>query len=65
MNVLIVLIPVSLAMGIVGVAAFLWSLRAEQYEDLSGDAERILYAEDRPISSKKSEPAQRKKETPP
>lgn len=43
MSMLIILIPVTLFMGVVGLAAFFWSLRAGQYEDLSGDAERILF----------------------
>ena len=42
MNYLAVLIPVALAMGAVGLLAFLWSLRAGQYEDLEGAAERVL-----------------------
>jgi cbb3-type cytochrome oxidase maturation protein len=36
-------------MGVVGLAAFLWSLRSGQYEDLDGAAERILLDdEDKP-----------------
>ena len=31
-------------------AAFLWSLRNGQYEDLDGAAERILFDEDRPLT---------------
>lgn len=46
MNVLLFLIPVTLLMGIVGLLAFMWSLRSGQYEDLSGDAERILFDDD-------------------
>ena len=42
MNVLVVLIPVSLVLGIAGLLGFFWTLRANQYEDPSGDAERIL-----------------------
>jgi cbb3-type cytochrome oxidase maturation protein len=42
MNVLAVLIPVSLALGLVGLVAFLWTLRDRQYDDPEGDAERIL-----------------------
>lgn len=50
MNVLALLIPVTLAMGIVGLCAFFWSLRNGQYDDLSGDAERILFADsERPL----------------
>jgi cbb3-type cytochrome oxidase maturation protein len=37
------LVPVALALGIVGLAAFMWSLKAGQYEDLDGAAERILF----------------------
>ena len=43
------LIPVALALGAAGLAAFLWSLRNGQYEDLDGAAERILFDEDRPL----------------
>lgn len=65
MSSLIFLIPVSLAMGAVGLAAFLWSLRSDQYEDLSGDAERILYAEDHPIAPKDKTTRRKQKETAP
>lgn len=42
MNMLVVLIPVALGLGGLGLAAFLWSLRSGQYEDLDGAAWRIL-----------------------
>lgn len=42
------LIPISIGLGLLGLAAFLWSLSSGQYEDLDGAAERILYDEDRP-----------------
>lgn len=49
MTVLAYLIPVSLALGLLGLAAFLWSLKSGQYEDLDGAAERVLFDdEDRP-----------------
>jgi len=31
-----------LCLGALGLAAFFWSLRSGQYEDLDGDARRIL-----------------------
>ena len=40
------LILIALGMGLAGLAAFLWSLRHGQYEDLDGAAERILLEED-------------------
>lgn len=46
MNVLVYLIPASLILGGLGLAAFLWTLRSEQYEDLEGQAARILMDDD-------------------
>ena len=44
------LIPIALALGVIGLAAFMWSLKSGQYEDLDGAAERILHEEtDAPI----------------
>lgn len=48
MNVLVVLIPVSLILGGMGIAAFLWTVRHNQYEDIEGDATRILFDDDEP-----------------
>lgn len=48
MNVLLVLIPVSLSLGGLGLWAFLWTLRNDQYDDNSGSAERILIDDDQP-----------------
>ena len=39
------LIPLALGMGVAGLAAFLWSMRSGQYEDLDGAAERVLLAD--------------------
>ncbi len=50
------LIPVALGLGIAGLAAFMWSLRNRQYDDLDGAAERILFDEDRPISEPRKPP---------
>jgi len=45
MNYLVLLVPIALGMGAVGLAAFLWSMRNGQYEDLDGAAERMLLAD--------------------
>lgn len=42
MNVLVVLIPVSLVLGAVGLVAFVWTIKSRQYEDPEGHAARIL-----------------------
>lgn len=42
MDVLAYLIPVALLLGAIGLAAFVWSLRSGQFDDLDGAALRIL-----------------------
>jgi cbb3-type cytochrome oxidase maturation protein len=42
MNVLVILIPLALGLGGLGLAAFLWSLREGQYDDLDGAAWRAI-----------------------
>ncbi|MAI48574.1 MAG: cbb3-type cytochrome oxidase assembly protein CcoS [Hyphomicrobiaceae bacterium TMED74] len=42
MNQLILLIPVALCLGLLGLAAFVWSLKNGQYDDMEGAASRIL-----------------------
>ena len=50
MDILAILIPVSLFLGGVGLAAFFWALKSKQFEDPQGDAARILKTDydDRP-----------------
>ncbi len=36
------LIPIALGMGLLGLVAFLWSMRDGQYDDMDGAANRIL-----------------------
>lgn len=42
MSSLIFLIPLALLLGAIWLVAFLWSLKAGQYDDLDGAAWRIL-----------------------
>lgn len=42
MNNLIILIPVALFLGALGLGAFLWSMKSGQYEDLDGASWRVL-----------------------
>lgn len=37
------LVPVALGMGLVGLSAFLWSMKNGQLEDLDGAGERVLH----------------------
>jgi cbb3-type cytochrome oxidase maturation protein len=43
---MIMLAPGALILGALGLAAFFWSLRSGQYEDLDGAAQRVLIDED-------------------
>jgi cbb3-type cytochrome oxidase maturation protein len=45
MEILFVLIPVSLVIVMISLAAFVWSVYNRQYEDLDKEAERILFEE--------------------
>lgn len=42
MNVLTYLIPISLVLGGVGLLAFIYTVRSNQYDDPDGDSRRIL-----------------------
>ncbi len=46
MSVLVFLVPAALALGLLGLAGFMWSLKSGQYEDLEGAAWRILEDDD-------------------
>ena len=45
-NVLIYLVPIALALGLTGLAGFLWTLRSGQYEDMDGAPIRVLSDDD-------------------
>jgi cbb3-type cytochrome oxidase maturation protein len=45
---LLILIPVALFLGGVGLVAFIWSLKSGQFDDLEGAAWRILQDDDKP-----------------
>ena len=49
MNALIFLIPAALVLGGFGLVAFLWSVRSGQFDDLDGEAQRILINDDKPL----------------
>jgi len=48
MNVLVYLVPLALALGAVGLAAFLWALKNGQFDDLDGAAWRAISDDDLP-----------------
>ncbi len=46
MNVLVYLVPAALGLGLIGLLAFMWSLKSGQYEDMDGAALRVLSDDD-------------------
>jgi cbb3-type cytochrome oxidase maturation protein len=48
MEVLVILVPLALGLGLAGLLGFLWSLKSGQYDDLDGAGWRAI-AEDEPV----------------
>lgn len=43
---LLILIPIALFLGGLGLAAFMWSIKSGQYDDMEGAATRVLLDDD-------------------
>lgn len=43
MTILLYLLPIALCLGLLGLAAFVWSVRSGQLDDLDDAASRILH----------------------
>lgn len=58
------LIPLMIILGLAFVIIFFWTVRSGQYEDLEGDANRILMDEDDPNlpGKPKSDPKDKKED---
>lgn len=59
MDVLVYLIPIALGLGFLGLAAFMWTLRSGQYDDLDGAKWRILSDDDLPEEERKGAPPEK------
>jgi cbb3-type cytochrome oxidase maturation protein len=46
MNGVVILIPIALGLGLIGLVGFFWSLNSGQFDDLDGAAMRILLDEE-------------------
>jgi cbb3-type cytochrome oxidase maturation protein len=49
MNGVAILIPIALGLGLLGLAAFFWSIKGGQFDDPDGAALRILNDDEGPI----------------
>lgn len=65
MNVLLVLVPLALILASAGVAAFVWSVRSGQYDDVETPAMRILMDDDVPSPPSSNTESSDPDETPP
>ena len=54
MDVIYMLIPGMIVLGLVMVGVLVWAVKSGQYDDLEGDAHRILMDEDDPLLPEKS-----------
>lgn len=57
MSALPILIPVSIGMGLIGLCAFFWAMRAKQFEDPEGNAWRVIQSETAKCQNAPSGPA--------
>ncbi len=46
MEILLYLIPIALTLGLVGLVGFMWALKNDQFDDMEGNAHRILLDDD-------------------
>lgn len=52
MEILLYLIPIALTLGLLGLVGFMWALKNDQFDDMEGNANRILLDDDEePASS--------------
>lgn len=61
MEVIYLLIPGMIFLGLIMVGVLVWAVKSGQYDDLEGDAQRILMDDDDPLLPKEP-PGPRKKE---
>jgi cbb3-type cytochrome oxidase maturation protein len=54
---MVFLVPLALALGLVGLLGFLWSLKNGQYDDLEGAAWRAIADDDEPLPMPLPKPA--------
>jgi cbb3-type cytochrome oxidase maturation protein len=56
MEVMVILVPLALGLGLVGLLGFLWSLKSGQYDDLEGAAWRAIADDDRVVERPSDRP---------
>ena len=49
MTILLLLMPIAIALGFIGLIAFFWAMRSGQWDDLEGEGHRVLIERDEPL----------------
>ncbi len=49
MNILVILLPIALFLGTLGLAGFIWSMKSGQFDDLEGAGWRAIMDDDDPL----------------
>ncbi|MBF0183574.1 MAG: cbb3-type cytochrome oxidase assembly protein CcoS [Magnetococcales bacterium] len=72
MEILYMLVPLAILLGLTGLVALIWAIRHGQFEDMEGPAHRILFEDDQslvpvqpPPSTAESPPADHNSAGPP
>lgn len=60
MSALYLLLPLALLLGAIAIAAFVWTVRSGQYDDLDGPPQRMLMDDDDPRLPGRAEPRLRR-----
>ncbi|MGO4408180.1 cbb3-type cytochrome oxidase assembly protein CcoS [Bosea sp. RAF48] len=55
MNIIVILFPLALGLGLAGLGAFFWCMRSGQFTDLEGAAWRVLQDDDAERSTPEKE----------
>ena len=63
MDVIYGLIPGMIVMGLIAVAVLFWAAKSGQFEDMEGEANRILMDDDLPAKARQAEAGAEKKES--
>jgi len=61
MEVIYWLIPAMILLGLIMVGVLVWAVKSGQYEDLEGDAHRILMDDDDPLLPNRQPPNRQRK----
>ena len=61
MSSLLILIPIALILGALGLLAFLWALKNGQFDDLDGASGRILFDDEEDLHAQKEKSTIQKK----